>query len=103
MSIASIILSQMGGNRFVAMVGAYNILSVDNGLMLMFRGCKKANKLLISLRGNDTYTLTFYKVPSINAMLKGKDPVIVYSIDDVMCDNIQEIFTKVTGLYTTLG
>ena len=61
--IASIILQQLGGRRFVAMTGAKCLVAIDNGLRFRIgRNGSKANMVNIVLRGDDTYTMTFLYV-----------------------------------------
>ena len=95
--IATVILQQMGGNRFIAMTGAYRLLSfcdgINSGLSFHFKGSKKANFCKIMLQEDDTYILTFSKYNK-----RTFENVIVKEYDGVYCDMLQELFTDVTGL-----
>ncbi len=97
------ILNQLGGRQFIAMVGANSItfdgtLNTPN-LALRFKGSNKANYVKVTLDPDDTYTVKFHRLSSdIERSMK---PVKEYS--GVYCDMLQDIFTSVTGLYTTLG
>ena len=63
MSIASIILEQLGGNKFIAMTGASHFVSDGNTLrMTLPKNGSKANRLYITLdEGTDTYTMRFFR------------------------------------------
>lgn len=102
MTVASVILNQLGGNRFRMMTGAFNLVSTDNSLMLNFKGSRKANKMIVVLEDDDTYRVEFFKMPSIHAMMNGKEPELVAKISGVYCDQLQPVFTSVTGLYTRI-
>ena len=114
--IAKTILSQIGGNHFVVMVGAKNICEVEKGygLQLDFmRNRSKANRLRVILRGDDTYTMQFikkgqnatismigkYTLSQIQERCKDK---IVKQINGVYCDQLRGIFENETGLRTSL-
>lgn len=90
--IAETILSQLGGSKFIAMVGAYNLMYDKNALVFKFKGSSKATACMITLDlGTDTYIMKFVKV-------MGYEIKNVAEIDDVYCDNLQHVFTSVTGL-----
>lgn len=112
MTIADTIFQQLGGNRFVAMTGAKGFVGIDNGLRFHIgRNASKANRVEIKLTPMDTYEYTFikYRPYSIRvdhkAMTVKEIPEkreIVKRFDDVYCDQLQELFTMVTGMYTRL-
>lgn len=93
-NVAETILSQLGGNKFIVMTGAYNLMKDGNALLLRFKGSKKANYLRIDLTASDLYKMTFGKI--------GKDYKVVSEIDGIYFDQLQKIFTSQTGLYTSL-
>lgn len=94
--IASEILKQLGGNRFLVMTGSKNLAATGKGLsMKLTRNNAKATHLTITLDADDTYTLTFVKVTV-------KEFTTVKETKGVYCDMLQNIFTSVTGLYTHL-
>lgn len=98
MRVADIILQQIGGKRFIMMTGSKNFLSDGNALMMHLTTNKvKAKYLRIELMGDDTYTMTFRKRAN-----KDLECPIVKQIEGVYCDQLEEIFTDVTGLYTRL-
>lgn len=115
--IAKTILSQMGGNHFVMMVGAKNICQIEKGygLQLDFMQNKSsATRLRVILKGDDTYTMQFVKKgqkPTINMIgkytlseieEKCKDKVVKH-FDGVYCDMLRGIFERETGLRTSLS
>ena len=100
--VAKTILAQLGGNHFIVMTGAEHFISQHNSLTFSIKGCPKINKVVIELMPSDTYTLTFYKMTSIKAFINGKEPKVVKICDMVYCDNLQQVFTSETGLYTSL-
>ena len=59
MKVADIILEQLGGNKFLAMTGAKNLLADGNTLrMTLPKNRSKANRLYITLDPDDTYTMS---------------------------------------------
>ena len=112
MSIASTILEQLGGNKFIAMTGCNHFVSDGNTLRMQIpRNAGKANRLWITLDGDDTYTMRFfyYRQGGIrvdnNKMEVKEIPTIekdIYVISGIYFDQLQEIFTEQTGMYTHL-
>lgn len=105
--IADTILAQMGGNRFLAMTGA-KYLTFDKNGDLAFRlpgsGLFRSpfNFVRIHLNGLDLYDMIFEKkITNINSRNFGSTTKQVKKTD-LYADQIQEIFTEVTGLYTHL-
>lgn len=105
---AKIILAQLGGKRFAAMTGSRDFLALENGLrMKLARNNSRANILEITLDPNDTYSLRFYKYTRgrLNKKTLAYVPdkiTEVKNYNDIYCDQLQDIFTDVTGLYTHL-
>ena len=97
LQIAKTILSQLGGNRFVAMTGAksFGYDSKGSSVSLQFRigrNAKQVNIVKINyIRGKDLYEMEFYK----GAKLLKK-------VSNVYADQLRKIFTKHTGMYTSL-
>jgi len=97
MSVATIILQQLGGNKFIAMTGSKNLVDGGNYLsMHLTRNLAKAKFLTITLNAMDTYDMVFF------SMNKDFERVVKAEYNGVYCDMLQSIFTQVTGLYTTL-
>lgn len=94
--VAKEILAQLGGNRFIAMTGAKNL--VDGGKFLAFklpRAKDSINYVKISLTSMDLYDIEFGRIRANNYK-------VVKKLGGVYNDQLQNIFTKVTGLHTRL-
>ena len=107
--IASEILNQLGGNKFLVMTGASNLLAINNGLrMNLPKNMSSANLLYITLGGDDLYTMRFdcwRKRRKIKGSLFDFEPdkiTTVKEFEGVFFDQLQELFTSVTGMYTKL-
>lgn len=94
MEIAQEILNQLGGNRFIAMTGAKNLL--NGGTYLQF-DLGRGKKVRVNLDPSDTYTVTLYKW---NA--RALECKTVAERSDVYAENLREVFTDLTGLLCTL-
>jgi hypothetical protein len=97
MEIATTILNQLGGKRFIVMTGSKNFVITANGglLMKLSRNVSGAQYLKIELNGSDLYEMQFYSVRGIDIKQKAE-------FSDVYCDQLTNIFESVTGLYTSL-
>jgi len=100
--VASTILRQLGGWKFINMTGATYVVGDENSLAFSLprkRGYVKnaINKVRITLDPSDTYTIKFMKVGRRNG---GFDIKIVAETSDIYCDVLQEVFTRHTGLTT---
>jgi len=121
--IANTILRQLGGNKFVAMTGAKQFVAIENGLRFRIgRNATQTNMIRITLRGDDTYKMEFIRIGSMPnsyaIMQKSKDrddfmrkleaaekraePKVLQEYDGIYCDQLQELFTEYTHLYTRL-
>lgn len=93
------ILNQLGGRRFLAMTGAKNLVySQQQNNYLSFkigRNKSGANYIKIVLNSMDTYDMKFIKI------FKDKMTTVA-EFENIYNDQLQEIFTDVTGLYTSL-
>jgi hypothetical protein len=97
LEIAKIIYQQLGGNRFAFMTGTTSVSAVKNGLLLnLIPNKSKAKFLTITLNGLDLYDLKFQKLNS------ERELETVQEFNNIYNDQLQEIFTRVTGLYTKL-
>jgi len=92
------LLQQLGGNKFIAMTGAKN-LAVDKSKnelhMKIGRNSKGVSHLRIKLTGADLYDMEFLQVRAGNVKVKSKEK-------GVYADQLQKLFTKNTGMYTSL-
>jgi len=109
--IAHEILNQLGGNKFIAMTGSKNFVSDTNSLrMSLTQNKARAKWLRITLNSMDTYKLEFItskktlnkEYAAIGVKIYDEQAITVKELDGVYCDQLQEIFTSVTGLYTHL-
>lgn len=99
--VAETILKQLGGNKFIAMTGAKQFTKGKNSdgeeqiTFKLPRAKDGINVVIIALTSMDLYRITFGK-------LRGVDYKVVKEIDGVYNDQLQEIFTRYTGLDTHL-
>jgi hypothetical protein len=95
MSVSSIILSQLGGNRFLAMTGAKSLVAGESMLQFSIPKSKGINKVRISLNEHDLYNVSFYNI-------KGIDCDVVEAHFGIDCEGLVSLFERSTGLYTSL-
>ena len=106
MNCAEIILGQLGGNRFVAMTGAKEFVYDRTSLRFKLpRNGSKATHCKITLTPADYYRMEFIKHTSSRYYSKtGKyiEPKweILKIYDRIGAEQLQDVFTKFTGLYT---
>ena len=108
--IATTILQQLGGNRFIAFTGAKDFMTIDNGLRFKIgRNSSKANRIEITLNGSDLYDMKFIKHRPFSIRIDHKRGEVktieektetVKEWNDVFFDQLQDLFTETTGLYT---
>ena len=85
-------LKQLGGNKFIMMTGAKNFGFGSNGLSFKIgKNAKAVNYVVIDLNGKDLYDMKFQKGTRV-----------LKKVNDVYNDQLQKIFTKYTGMYTSL-
>jgi ABC-type enterochelin transport system permease subunit len=108
MTVAGTILCQLGGRRFAFTTGSKNFMDCGNALsMKLIRNKSKANHLRITLNDSDTYDMVFtnyvpFKLNKKTGVMTGNKLIKVAEFNDVYCDQLQDLFTQVTGLYTRL-
>jgi len=90
-------LKQLGGNRFIAMTGAKNFAVGPKGAGFKIgKNAKNVNYVRIDLdKGKDLYDMYFNFVSVRGVKLKSK-------VKGVYADQLQKMFTKHTGMYTSL-
>lgn len=91
LEVPTTILAQLGGRRFMLMTGAV-VMGDENSLTVRFKGSPKANTLRVTLDPSDTYTVEFFAA-------RGR---LVQSDSFVYAEDLQRLFTAVTGLYTSI-
>src|SRR5580698_10794847 len=99
---ADVILSQLGGRRFIAMTGAKHLFSDNGGQALVFqlpaRFAKDGiNAVKITLDPTDTYSVEFKKIGTAR---NGYKCTVVKAFEGVYNDQLRPIFESTTGLYT---
>ena len=72
-TIAQTTLQQLGGNKFLAMIGGRAMWN-GRALMVNFkaRSTNRANALSVTLDDNDTYTVKFMRIMAINCKTVGE-------------------------------
>lgn len=98
LSVAETILEQLGGQRFLAMTGACDLVASDRSLVFrlpanLVRG--GGNKMEITLDSSDTYTLTLFRV-------RGAEIAVLDQATGVFAAELQNAFRHMTGLDTHL-
>lgn len=89
--VAATIWRQLGGNRFTAMTGA-KLVGTPNSLLIGLPG-RGIKRVAIKLEANDTYTVETFK---------GLADIRVSTISDVYAEDLQRVFTRLTGLEVKL-
>ena len=93
---ADITLKQLGGNKFIAMTGAKQFSFGKQGLGFRIgKNSKSINYVRVDLKSNDLYDMEFIRI-------RGSKIKVVKKVTGVYNDQLQKIFTKHTGLYTSL-
>jgi len=97
MEVATEILRQLGGNKFIAMTGSKQFCADDDMLIFKIPGnLSKANRVRITLNSMDLYDVEFLKIN------RKFDIIIIKEYNNVYNEDLQDIFTSVTGLETHL-
>ena len=95
-NVASTILKQLGGNKFLAMTGVKILTHSVKFLSFKLPKAKGGiNHVKITLNNKDLYDIDFGSV-------RGGRYVVKKSVDDVFAENLPSVFTQYTGLYTSL-
>jgi len=99
--IAQTILAQLGGHKFTVMTGAKSLSSHPEGA-LSFRipgggGFAKSgiNYVKVTLTPRDTYTVEFSRI-------RARQVTRVAQAEDIYADQLRDVFTRETGLRTSL-
>lgn len=101
-TIATTILSQLGGRRFSAMTGAKDFIALEDGVRFKIgRNGTSANTVTITLNGKDLYDLVFERV-SLSRKTRDVTRKIVADASDIFAEDLTSVFTSKTGLLTSL-
>ena len=110
MDIAKTIYEQLGGNGFAFITGAKNFIGNKGENWLSFRigrNGSKANYVKITLSPMDTYTVEFKRITMPRLSRKTwtyseYKETLIEKREGVYCDQLQDVFTEVTGLVTRM-
>lgn len=98
MQVANTILQQLGGNRFLVMTGAKNLLGDEKSLHFKVgRNDAKVTHVRITFNGLDLYDVEFFRVAQ-----RGLKVETLSSEHNVHVENLRDVFTAGTGLATSL-
>ena len=90
------IINQLGGNKFKAMTGAKDFTFGSIGLTFKIgRNAHRINYVRINLEPTDLYTVDFLRISK-------KNTTVVSKHEQIYCDQLQELFTKETGMLVSL-
>jgi len=99
--VAETIMKQLGAGRFAAMTGVRGVTVTEKGVLFHVPNArcngKKVSKVQIDLEPSDTYTVSVWRITK-----KAPYVEMVGRETEVYCDTLQESFTRLTGLYTSL-
>ena len=110
-ALAQTILQQMGGNKFLVMTGCKDLVWDEKNSTLRMsipRNGSKANRLWVTYNwGSDSYTMRFfrYTAPRLNSKTyewSEEKITEVAEFKEIYFDQLQELFTEVTKMYTRL-
>lgn len=94
--VANTIREQLGGRRFDVMTGAKDFMGDADSLAFKLpRGARDGINFVKIQLVADLYTVTFYRFRGVN--LKP-----LYEVEMVYADQLREVFTRYTGLETSL-
>jgi len=96
--IATTIISQLGGNQIVPLLGIKFITIIQErmgGVQFRFKGSRKYNTCRIILDWTDTYIFELWQITKKQTTKK-------YEADQVYCDMLKPLFEQETGLYLSL-
>ena len=96
LTCAKIIAEQIG-KQALFMLGAKDLVGDRKSLAFRIRGCRRINKIRITLDPSDTYTVEFFKI-----IRRGFTCERVKWIDGVYNDMLCEVIENATGLRTSL-
>ena len=96
--VAQETIKALGGNKFIAMTGAKNLMALENGLQFNLpRGASnKANIVQVTINDKDLYCLAFYSLRGVNCRE-------IESVNNIFVEDLRTVFTDKTGLLTSLG
>lgn len=100
LTVANTIRQQLGGSRFVMMTGSSNFTGTNNSLSFKVgSNAKRVTHVIITLNLSDTYTMEFLRCYRSKGTIQIKT---LTKYEGVYFDQLEELFTAATGLYTRL-
>ena len=110
------ILQQIGGNKFLAMTGSkvkyygYNESGYAYLRLKLTKNKSKAQLLKIQLNSKDLYNMSFDRIKktlnkeyaALGIKIYDEDIENIKFLEDIYCDQLQKIFTDITGMYTRI-
>lgn len=90
---AATLVRQLG--TALPMLGARDLVASGSALQFGIRGCKRGNKIRITLRPDDTYSIELWKI-------RGADATQVEEVGMVHADQLHDVLARMTGLSTRL-
>jgi len=97
LTIAKTIIQQLGGNKFIVMTGARNIFADGQGVtMQIMKNKSKAKYVSIILNSLDLYDMQFKSID------KDLNLIIRAEANNIYFEDLETIFTNITGLNTRL-
>jgi hypothetical protein len=94
--VAQEIYRQLGAGRFAAFTGARRFVGGPDFLQFQIPLMRGVNKVRITLAGDDTYTLEFFRITATYSKL-------VDEVRGIYADQLADAFTSRTGLYTSFA
>jgi hypothetical protein len=98
MTIANEIDRQIGRRAFL-MMGTTQKVADTRSLTFNVRGSSRCNRVIVSLSGDDTYTLEFLKI--------GRAPAFKIKTSGLLCgiyvNQLHDAIERETGLFLSLG
>ena len=97
MTVAQTILSQLGGNRFIAMTGARNMTHSANSLTVRFPRMSglKANCITVTLTAMDDYLVEAFNIRGTSFKPTGLQT-------DIYAETLADCVGRMTGLAVRL-
>lgn len=91
-----------GSGVLMCMIGAKNFAfsRSQNLVQFDFCGSREASRCVITLNGNDLYTMAFYSRKRTSKYFF--EYVEKSKMTDIYCENLKTIFERFTGLYISL-
>lgn len=100
MTVSKTILEQLGGHRFRVMTGSKDFTGDEHSLTLRLTANKSGGThMRITLTPADTYTVEVLKC----SVRRPIGITVVAKHEDIYAEDLQSLFTRVTGLDTKIG